>query len=98
MKPFRSYLIGFLVCLGLTFGSYYLVKTESLSATPLLISLGVLAVVQTLVQLVFFLHLTQEAKPRRNMQAFVSMLVVLVILTGGSLWIMYNLDYRLMPS
>jgi heme/copper-type cytochrome/quinol oxidase subunit 4 len=29
---------------------------------------------------------------------FLFMLIVLVIVVGGSLWIMHNLDYNMMPS
>jgi cytochrome o ubiquinol oxidase operon protein cyoD len=51
-----------------------------------------------MVQLVFFLHLGGEGKPRWRLTAFLFMLLVLVILVFGSLWIMYNLDYHMTMS
>lgn len=49
------------------------------------------------IQLFFFLHLGQESKPYWNSQLFLFMLTILVILVIGSLWIMHNLSYNVMP-
>jgi cytochrome o ubiquinol oxidase operon protein cyoD len=54
-----------------------------------------LAVAQLLVQLVFFLHLGREPKPRQNLVVFLFMLLVIGILVIGSLWIMHNLNYHM---
>ena len=54
-----------------------------------------LAVVQLVVQLVFFLHLGRERQPRWNLLAFAFMAIVLLILVLGSLWIMNNLNYHM---
>jgi cytochrome o ubiquinol oxidase operon protein cyoD len=65
--------------------------------TLVLVIVG-LAVVQLLVQLIFFLHLGKESKPRLNLTIFAFMLLVVGIVAIGSLWIMHNLDYNMMPK
>ena len=52
---------------------------------------------QAIVQLIFFLHIGQEAKPHWETVVFCFTVLVLLIIVIGSLWIMYDLDYRLMP-
>jgi cytochrome o ubiquinol oxidase operon protein cyoD len=61
-------------------------------------ALAVLAITQLFVQLTFFLHLDRESKPRWNLQVFLFMLIILLIIVVGSLWIMSNLDYRMTSS
>jgi cytochrome o ubiquinol oxidase operon protein cyoD len=58
-----------------------------------------LAVGQLLVQLGLFLHMGSEPKPRWNLMATLFSLMVVIIVVGGSLWIMNNLNYNMMsPS
>ena len=95
-----TYLIGFLLSLALTLGSYLLVKKHVdshhlvFSDSLLLAMILVLAVTQLIVQLVFFLHLDRESKPWWNNTAFAFAVMVVAILVFGSMWIMANLDYH----
>lgn len=89
------YGIGFVLSLILTLTAYNLVLYRSTS-TWLVAGLLVMAVVQLIVQLVFFLHLGDEAKPRYKLLSFVFMGGILVIIVVGSIWIMNNLDYNMM--
>jgi cytochrome o ubiquinol oxidase subunit IV len=57
-----------------------------------------LALVQGVVQLIFFLHLSQEARPRWETLSFYFMLLILFIVMGGTLWIIYDLNERVMSS
>jgi cytochrome o ubiquinol oxidase operon protein cyoD len=91
-----SYSFGFLLSVVLTELAYVLVVHKSFSYKLLIVAILCLAVVQLMVQLLFFLHLTEEKKPRWNQMAFGFMTMVLVILVFGSLWIMHNLDYHTM--
>jgi cytochrome o ubiquinol oxidase operon protein cyoD len=50
------------------------------------------------VQLRFFLHLGQEAKPRWETMIFYFMVLVLLIIALGSLWIMHDLEERVMSN
>lgn len=94
----RSYLIGFIACLILTSLSFLIVISNLLSGYPLIFTLTTLAVIQAIVQLVFFLHLGQEAKPRWETISFYFMVMVLLIIALGSLWIMKDLNERVMEN
>jgi cytochrome o ubiquinol oxidase operon protein cyoD len=93
---YKSYAIGFLCSLVLTAVSFYLVIGQLLTGKILFVALIGLAILQASVQLIFFLHLGQEAKPRWETLIFNFMLLILFIVAGGTLWIMYDLDERLM--
>lgn len=93
---YSSYVIGFSLSLLLTLAAFGLVIYDLLSGGELIAAIVGLAALQLLVQLVFFLHLGKETKPRWNLIAFVSMLVILLVIVVGSLWIMKNLDYNMM--
>ena len=93
----KSYLIGFAASLLLTMASFFLVITKYLSGRSLIYAVICLAIAQAACQLRFFLHLGQEAKPRWETLIFYFMLLILLIIVIGSLWIMYDLNERMMP-
>jgi cytochrome o ubiquinol oxidase subunit IV len=93
-----SYIIGFLLSLVLTLAAYFLVEKQWFDRWTLILVITALAIVQMIVQLFFFLHLGNESKPRWNLHSFLFMALVVVVLAGGSLWIMYSLDVRVMPA
>lgn len=99
----RNYLIGFGLSLGLTLMAYLYVQRHLSThhAFPtdntVVFVLATLAFSQLIVQLVYFLHLTAESKPRWNLLVFGFMVSVVLILVVGSIWIMYHLNYH-MPS
>lgn len=93
-----SYSIGFVLSLVLTGAAYVIVTNQLLSGFSMMAAIAVLAFAQVLVQLFFFLHLGRETKPRLKLLVFLFMLLVLTIVVGGSLWIMQNLNYHMMPS
>lgn len=94
----KGYLIGFAACLLLTGASFLLVITQTLSGQVLIHTIVTLALVQAVVQLVLFLHVGQEPKPRWETMVFFFMVMVLLILAGGSLWIMNDLNERVMSN
>ena len=97
---FYTYLAGYVLSLGLTGTAFWLTHKhlQSHHVTPsddfMLAALAVLAITQLLVQLIFFLHLDRESKPRWNLAALGFAAIVVVILVGGSIWIMTNLNYH----
>lgn len=99
---YRNYIAGFLLSIVLTLAVYIPVARHvhshhTIYSDGLLLALMFcLAVVQLVVQLVFFLHLGRESKPRWNLMVFGLMLIVLLIVVGGSLWIMDNLNYHML--
>lgn len=96
MKPHSAaaYVAGFLSAVALTLMAYFSVVEQWLDGSQLVGAIMALAAVQLVVQLVFFLHLGREDKPRWNLAVFVFMFIVLVIIVAGSLWIMQNLNYH----
>lgn len=100
----RAYIIGFVLSVILTSIAFMLVKVhvDHDHAYPsdnfMMAVLPVLAVVQLFVQLVFFLHVGRESKPRWNAWALSFAFTVVIILVVGSLWIMSNLNYRMISS
>ena len=95
----QRYIIGFLSALVLTLAAYGLVVGQVFTGTMLIAAIVVLAAVQLIVQLVCFLHFgSKGADARLQQAAFYLMLIILVIIVGGSLWIMANLNYNMMMS
>jgi cytochrome o ubiquinol oxidase operon protein cyoD len=94
----KSYVIGFIFSIYLTVTAYLLVVDHTLSGWALMLLIASLALAQFLVQLLFFLHLGRETKPRWKLLVFIFMIVIVVILVGGSLWIMANLNYHMTQS
>ena len=94
----KSYVLGFFLSLLLTLSAYFVVANHLFSRSVLVSIIVGLGLMQALVQLVLFLHLGQETKPHWNMLVFLFMLLIVVILVFGSLWIMAQLNYRVMPT
>lgn len=92
----KAYIIGFASSATLTLLSFGLVFTKALSGHPLIYTIVGLALLQAILQLLFFLHVGQEAKPRWETIVFFFMLIVLIIISAGSLWIMADLNDRMM--
>lgn len=92
----KNYIIGFILSLVLTCLSFSLVLFKILQGKPLVYTLVILALFQAIVQLLFFLHLGKEEKPRWETVVFYFMVLVLLIIAVGSLWIMQDLNDRVM--
>lgn len=97
-RQVTHYVVGFVSALGLTGLAFWLVTSRALSGGWLVASLITLAVIQLAVQLVFFLHVGDETRPRWNLTALIFMLIMLVVIVAGSLWIMNNLNYNMMMT
>jgi cytochrome o ubiquinol oxidase operon protein cyoD len=59
--------------------------------------IAVAAVLQILVHLRFFLRLDAAEAPRETLLALGFAGLLIVIMVGGSLWIMFDLHQRMMP-
>lgn len=90
----RSYVTGFILSVVLTLAAYFIVVEEKFAPRTMLLAVAGLAVIQLIVQLVFFLHLGREKRPRWNLMAFIFAIGVVIIVVFGSLWIMLSLDSR----
>lgn len=90
----RSYTAGFALSLILTLAAYLIVSNNVFSGWALVYALTALAVTQLAAQLIFFLHLGRESRPRWNLTVMLFALMVVFIVVFGSLWIMKNLQYN----
>ena len=95
---YKAYVIGFCLSLFLTSFSFVIVSAKLLSGYAIHIALASLALVQAAAQLIFFLHVGQEAKPKWELLLFYFMFLLLLIVALGTLWIMYDLDVRTMSG
>ncbi len=93
-----TYTLGFAASVLLTLTCYILATHAMFGRQTLMILLLALAGLQFALQSLCFLHLGgRSASPDRLMVLSASLLIVL-ILTSGSLWIMFTLNGRMMPS
>ncbi len=97
-KMLFGYIAGFAFSIILTLEAYVLVVNNMFAHRTLVAVVALLAVVQCMVQLLLFLHLAEESKPRWKFLVFGFMIMVISILVVGSLWIMSNLNYRMTPQ
>ena len=95
---YKLYAAGFIFSMALTIMAYHLVVYHLLPAMILLVTILVLAFVQLAVQLIFFLHLNQEKRPRWNLVMFITTFGLILIVVVGSIWIMNHLNYNMMSS
>lgn len=93
-----AYAIGFVGSIILTVTAYILVANEILSGWTTAIVIASLAIVQCIVQIVFFLHLGQETRPRWRLFTMLAMLAIFIVVVFGSIWVMYDLNDRMMPT
>ena len=92
----RSYLTGFVLSLILTAIPFALVMRGTLSASATLAGIFSAGIVQILVHLHYFLHLDTSSAARWNVLAMMFTLLIMALFVGGTLWIMYTLNYRMM--
>ena len=93
-----KYVSGFALSVVLTLLAYFAVTDRALRHNWLIGTILGLALVQFMVQLVFFLHLGPGRNQRLKRVAFFFMIGVVCIVVFGSLWIMSNLNYRMTPQ
>jgi cytochrome o ubiquinol oxidase operon protein cyoD len=92
----QPYIAGFVLALVLTGIPFGLVVAGLLPRFTTLVVIALLAVVQVGVHLRYFLHLDLQETPRENVLALAFAAVLIFIMVGGSLWIMLDLDARMM--
>ena len=96
-----SRILGYLVGLGLGFlltaTSFFIAGTDLVWQPSIPVALVVLAIAQMGVHLVFFLHITTGPDNTNNVLALAFGLLIVLLVVGGSLWIMDNLNHNMMP-
>jgi cytochrome o ubiquinol oxidase operon protein cyoD len=92
----RSYVIGFVLSVVLTAVAFGLVMQQVFGPIESIIAIAVLALIQILVHLVFFLHMNTSSSQRWNLISFGFAVLVAVILIGGTLWVLHNVGAHMM--
>jgi cytochrome o ubiquinol oxidase subunit IV len=92
------YTIGLLLAVLLTATSFWVANTSLLWAPGVSIGLVVLAIAQMGVHLVFFLHITTGPDNTNNVLALAFGILIVLLVLGGSLWIMRDLDANMLLS
>jgi cytochrome o ubiquinol oxidase subunit IV len=93
---FIVYTIGLLLALLLTITSFWVANTSALWAPGVPAGLAVLAIAQMGVHLVFFLHITTGPDNTNNILALAFGVLIVLLVLGGSLVIMANLNENMM--
>jgi cytochrome o ubiquinol oxidase operon protein cyoD len=93
----RTYLIGLAYAVVLTLASFWAASTDMVYAPGVPILLGVLAIAQMGVHLVFFLHISSAPDQTNNFLALALGIFVVGLIVFGSLIIMGNLNHAMMP-
>ena len=94
---FLTYTAGLVFAIGLTIMSFVIVKTNLLWGPGIPVGLIVLAFAQIGVHLVFFLHMGTGPDHTNNVLALAFGMLICFLVITGSLWIMANLHYNMMP-
>ena len=93
----RDYVIGFVLSVILTAIPFWLVMTMPLSAGATGAIIMGFAVVQIVVHMIFFLHMTPKAEGGWSLTSLVFTVIVVGIMLAGSLWVMHHLNTNMMP-
>ena len=93
----QGYIIGFGLAVLLTCMSFVVAGTSLVWAPSIPVALFVLAIAQMGVHLVFFLHITTGPDGINNVMALAFGVLIVLLLIGGSLWIMGHLNHNMLP-
>ena len=87
-----AYTVGLGLAALLTVVSFALPSLNLVWVPSLPVALGVLAIAQMGVHLVFFLHLTSGPDNVNNVLALAFGVLIVFLIIAGSLWIMYEMN------
>lgn len=89
-----SYVVGFILSVAATLLAYFVVVNHLWPTDVLVYIVLGIAIVQLIVQTIFFLHIGRGSHVK--VVTYLFALLMIVIIVGGSVWIMNNLDYNMM--
>ena len=93
----KNYIIGFILATILTIISFgFVALQDSIPRNVIVITLSVAALAQMFVHLYYFLHLNKSSEQRWNVIALAFTAVLIFIFVGGTIWVMYTLNLRMM--
>jgi cytochrome o ubiquinol oxidase operon protein cyoD len=94
----KSYVTGYALSLVFTLIPYHLVVTQTLRGVALFGAILVFALLQAMVQVLFFLHLGRERKPKWQTGFLMATVGGILVVTVGTFWIMYHLHENMTPT
>ena len=95
----KGYLTGFAAAAMLTILPFWLVMSGAFTKTgPADAFILLLAAIQIVVHMVYFLHMDAKSEGGWNLLALVFTVMLVVIALSGSLWVMYHLNHNMMPA
>ena len=97
LEGLTGYLVGLGLAVLLTVVSFGVARTSLVWGPSIPIAIGVLAVAQMGVHLVFFLHLTSGPDSTNNTMALAFGVLIVFLLIAGSLFIMTHLNHNMPP-
>ncbi len=94
---FKSYAVGFVLSIVLTAVAFALaINGRGLPRALVTSGITGAAVVQILVHLHYFLHLDRSSAAYWNRMALIFTVLIMALFVGGTLWIMTDLNFRMM--
>lgn len=99
-KALKARVIGFIASIVLTLAAFLvIIRPQLFKLDPKMAVLVIvnLAILQAIVQSVFFLNIFGERGTRWNLVVFGSTLSIIFIIVAFSIWIMHHLNYNMMP-
>ena len=89
---------GFITSLLLTLAAYFIIlhpEFFNFDIKTAVIVIFTLALIQSLVQLIFFINVWKEEGPLWNLGIFISTVSIIFIIVYFSIWIMNHLNYNM---
>ena len=93
----NRYLVGFVLASVLTAIPFGLVAASAMRPRQIFIVIGATAITQLVVHLRYFLHIDLNRSSQNKLIAL-CFSILLLILVGGILWIMFELNYRVLQT
>ena len=91
----KSYTTGYLISLFLSAAPFILVIYKPVPRHLTVIAIVSAAVIQAVAHMHFFLRLKTSATARWNVVWLILAVLIIILFMGGTVWIMYNMNYSL---
>ncbi|QUS36097.1 cytochrome o ubiquinol oxidase subunit IV [Falsirhodobacter algicola] len=96
---FKSYMTGFVLSVILTVIPFWIVMSGGFeNPTTTILTVTGFAIVQIIVHVIYFLHVTPTSEEGWTLTSTVFTLVVVGIMVSGSVWVMFNMNANMMPN
>ncbi|MFD1215886.1 MULTISPECIES: cytochrome o ubiquinol oxidase subunit IV [Microbulbifer] len=92
----KSYLMGFVLSVILTAIPFWAVMTGQFDKVTTIWLVVLMAIVQVVVHLKYFLHLNFSSEGRANTFTFLFTALIIVMVVGLSVWILYSANAMMM--